>query len=71
MMDKILHTLWQINYTRHPKDSVSLIIRYVGPSHREHSIAGEITWIDGQLLFSTTNECLHLLETRFEKGILT
>lgn len=67
-MEKILHTIWQINYNRRtPKEPVTLVINYVGAYNQ---IAGEICYGDHKLLFSTKNECLHLLNTRFEKGIL-
>ena len=71
-MNDILHLLWQINYKRGPKDSLSLVIRYVSPTH---NIAGEILWKDKEwgdqeLRFGSTGECIYLLNTRFEKGIL-
>lgn len=66
-MNKILHTLWQINYNRDPKENVSLVIRQVSP---KNDIAGEIRWGIGELRFSTTSECQYLLDNRFKKGIL-
>lgn len=66
-MDEILHLIWQINYSRDTKEAIYLVIRYVS-CHKD--IAGEIKWGNNELSFGSRSECLLLLHTRFEKGIL-
>jgi hypothetical protein len=58
-MYKILKLLRRINYKR--DNPVTLTIQHVYPSL---NIAGTIN-AEKPLSFSTTNECIRLLETRF------
>lgn len=66
-MNDVLHLLWQINYMRDSKDALVLIILHVS---KFHEIAGKISWDNNELSFGSTGECIYLLNTRFDKGIL-